>query len=620
MPLLENIRRPYWRLNDLLIARTILSGTVAALGLLFLQNGAESAITWSLVLPVILIFLTNLPFFLFARRGAQRAVSWGMVVADVAFVTFLVLNTAGSESAVAVFYLWPIIAASLLLGPRASYLVAALSAAVYLALAVAQAGGWEPQDFLASQGISAVEGLDAVLVRVMAFLLIALLSGMLSNALLHSNAELLEAKNTLERELRQMKLANRRLVILDEVGRSLGRIQDLQVLLPRALARLASFMNVDAGMIGIAGREPGEVRILARQNLDEVVARNLFQAGLPTVIDDIQEYVVGDGEGGRYAATLRQLEKEGFNDFLAAPLRLADEHLGTLYLFTRPPHRFRKSDVGLLRSLTAQLSIAIKNVLFTKELKEANEELLHLDQLKSDFLATMSHELRTPLTSIIGYSDMLLSGMTGEMSDRQKDFVRNILNNGENLLNLINDILDLTKIEAGKLELNVEPINLQQALRGVLSTVTPKAKEKNIQLQVFLPNGLPPLGADSAKLGQILLNLLSNAIKYTPENGRVMVEARPKGEFVEIRVVDTGVGIEEADLERIFDRFTQVDSSSTRNQGGTGLGLAITRDLIELHGGTIRVQSTPGKGSSFIFTIPQAARRSERIPAVTTAG
>jgi signal transduction histidine kinase len=305
---------------------------------------------------------------------------------------------------------------------------------------------------------------------------------------------------------------------------------------------------------------------------------------------------------------LRVLERAGFYDFLAAPLRLGEEYLGTLYLVSRPGHRFPPGDVALLKGLTSQLAIAVKNVLFTQELREANEELKHLDQLKSDFLATMSHELRTPLTSIIGYSDMLLSGMTGEVSDKQKTFLGNILNSGESLLNLINDILDLTKIEAGKLELNREAVELRTVLVSVLAVVRPRAGEKDLKLATFLPKDLPLLHADGAKLGQILMNLVTNAIKYTPERGRVSIEARALRDVVEVRVTDSGIGIAPEDRQRIFERFTQVDSSATRSQGGTGLGLAITKDLIELHGGTISVQSDLGQGSRFVFTIPQATQ------------
>ena len=244
-----------------------------------------------------------------------------------------------------------------------------------------------------------------------------------------------------------------------------------------------------------------------------------------------------------------------------------------------------------------------------------NDDLTHLDELKSDFLATMSHELRTPLTSIIGYSDMMLSGMTGELNEKQTNFLESILKNGEALLNLINDILDLTKIEAGRLELNIEPVDLRAALLSVLPVVKPRAADKRIKISTFLPTDLPPVSADPAKFGQVLLNLLTNAIKYTHENGSVSVEARPKGDVVEIWVTDTGIGISQEDVDRVFQRFTQVDSSASRMQGGTGLGLTIVKELVELHGGEIRVQSKLGKGSSFIFTMPISTQQADPLAA-----
>jgi signal transduction histidine kinase len=199
---------------------------------------------------------------------------------------------------------------------------------------------------------------------------------------------------------------------------------------------------------------------------------------------------------------------------------------------------------------------------------------------------------------------MLLSGMTGELNEKQSAFVDSILKGGESLLNLINDVLDLTKIEAGRLELNREAVDLRAALLGVLPVVKPRAQDKRIRISTFLPTDLPLVWADPAKLNQILLNLITNGIKYTHENGSVSIEARPLEGLVEIWVTDTGIGVAKEDQAKVFQRFTQIDSSATRSQGGTGLGLAIVRELVELHGGTIRLQSKLAKGSSFIFTMP----------------
>jgi signal transduction histidine kinase len=321
---------------------------------------------------------------------------------------------------------------------------------------------------------------------------------------------------------------------------------------------------------------------------------------------------VTDTQVGRL---LKAVEKQGFRGLLLAPLEAKNELLGLVCLLYRQNEAVADSAVSTLRALCDQVALVVRNIQYNEELAQKNDELTHLDQLKSDFMATMSHELRTPLTSIIGYSDMLLSGMTGELNDKQSTFVDSILKGGESLLNLINDVLDLTKIEAGRLELNREPVDLRAALLGVLPVIKPRAQDKRIRISTFLPTDLPLVSADPGKLNQILLNLLTNGVKYSHENGGVSLEARTTGELVEIWVNDTGIGIAKEDQDKVFQRFTQIDSSATRSQGGTGLGLAIVKELVELHGGTIRLQSKLGKGSSFIFTVPISNKPADPLSA-----
>ena len=232
-------------------------------------------------------------------------------------------------------------------------------------------------------------------------------------------------------------------------------------------------------------------------------------------------------------------------------------------------------------------------------------------------MATMSHELRTPLTSIIGYSDMLLSGMTGELNEKQSAFLDSILKGGEALLGLINDMLDLTKIEAGRLELHLEAVDLRAALLGVLPVVKPRAEDKRIRISTFLPTDLPLVWADPGKFNQILLNLITNGIKYTHENGTVSVEARTADEARR----DLGHGHRHRHRTRGPGQGLPAGPRGiglvrpARGRGGTGLGLAIVRELVDLHGGTIRVQSKLGKGSSFIFTMPITSKQVDPLAA-----
>jgi signal transduction histidine kinase len=216
----------------------------------------------------------------------------------------------------------------------------------------------------------------------------------------------------------------------------------------------------------------------------------------------------------------------------------------------------------------------------------------------------MSHELRTPLNAIIGFSEVLLEKMFGEMNEKQEDYLRDIHSSGRHLLSLINDILDLAKVEAGRMELNLSTFDLPTAIDNALALIRERAMCHSIALSAEIDSQLGELNADERKLKQILLNLLSNAVKFTPEGGRITVGARLLGDMVEIAVSDTGIGIAPEDQTAVFEEFKQVGTDYTRKAEGTGLGLALTLKLVKLHGGAMRLESEPGKGSTFAFTLP----------------
>lgn len=235
------------------------------------------------------------------------------------------------------------------------------------------------------------------------------------------------------------------------------------------------------------------------------------------------------------------------------------------------------------------------------ELAQANMALYASFQLKSDFLSTMSHELRTPLNSILGFGELLASQ---KLSDKQHKWVENINSSGKHLLSLINDILDLAKIEAGKMQLRIEEFSIRDVCEGLLNMFRPQADKKNIELESKVDPGLPPLKQDASKLQQVLWNLLSNAVKFTPEGGRVTVQADTDGIHLILRVIDTGVGIAPEDQEIIFEKFRQAGKTLTREHAGTGLGLSIVRELAKLLGGEVKLQSELGRGSTFTVTVP----------------
>ncbi len=604
------------QLNEVLTARIILglAAFVAAVVFSFLE---KSAVPVAMVIILAVFGVANAPFLFLIRRGYASRVAVAMVVLDTILVTAGVVYTGGVLSSVAIFYLWPIISASLLLPPWAAYVSAAACSGLYVATWALQRAGVLVNDSTISSSHFPVTWTEETLgVRLAAFLLIALLTGMLSHALLRTNGELRNAKGDAEEQLTKVRASNERLRTIEEISQVFLRHHSVEDLMPAAIAKLAHLVNVQDGFCLVRSASTNEDLLRGRLGaVTDGLVERLKEIGVAEQASDQAVRVCSIGDGARAALLIKTIEKDGFHDLLLAPLASKEGNLGCVCLLSRHAGSIDVEKLATLGPLCSQLAVALRNIQFTDELRKMNDDLTHLDELKSDFLATMSHELRTPLTSIIGYSDMMLSGMTGELNEKQTNFLESILKNGEALLNLINDILDLTKIEAGRLELNIEPVDLRAALLGVLPVVKPRAADKRIKISTFLPTDLPPVSADPAKFGQVLLNLLTNAIKYTHENGSVSVEARPKGDVVEMWVTDTGIGISQEDVDRVFQRFTQVDSSASRMQGGTGLGLTIVKELVELHGGEIRVQSKLGKGSSFIFTMPISTQQADPLAA-----
>jgi PAS domain S-box-containing protein len=238
-----------------------------------------------------------------------------------------------------------------------------------------------------------------------------------------------------------------------------------------------------------------------------------------------------------------------------------------------------------------------------------------VDRMKTEFISTVSHELRTPMTSIKGYTDLLFMGVAGPLTEQQKRFLTIIKNNADRLANLVSDVLDISRIESGRVRLNLQAVSLKEVMDEITLAFEHRIREKGLNYTVDIPDDLPPLRADKDRLAQILTNLVGNACQYTPEGGSVLVTARAIGDMVQIDVKDTGIGIAPEDLPRIFDRFFRADHPMIRDTAGTGLGLSITKAFVEMHGGRIWVQSELGKGSTFSFTIPIAVEeKAEEIP------
>jgi signal transduction histidine kinase len=313
---------------------------------------------------------------------------------------------------------------------------------------------------------------------------------------------------------------------------------------------------------------------------------------LPNIRDD-DEYTLRDLAGA--AAYL---------SVLSVPMLLEGDPIGAITVTGAEAGAFTERQVELLQTFAEQAVIAIQNAHLFREIREKSAQLEVANQHKSEFLANMSHELRTPLNAIIGFSEALGEQMFGELNAKQAEYMKDIHESGRHLLSLINDILDLSKIEAGRMELEVSTFHLPTALSNAITLVRERAQRHSIQLGVELDERLGEFTGDERKFKQIMLNLLSNAVKFTPEGGRVDVSARRNGSAIEVAVRDTGVGIAPEDQALVFEEFRQVGRDNLRKAEGTGLGLALTKRFVELHGGSIRLQSEPGAGSVFTVSLP----------------
>jgi signal transduction histidine kinase len=333
-----------------------------------------------------------------------------------------------------------------------------------------------------------------------------------------------------------------------------------------------------------------------------LVGRTALEAGVVHIPD-----VLADPE---YAWKESQ-KRGGFRTMLGVPLLREGSPIG-VFAMTRPVVQpFSDKQIELLTTFADQAVIAIENVRLFDEIQEKSRQLAEASQHKSQFLANMSHELRTPLNAILGYTELILDQVYGDTPDKMRGVLDRIERNGRHLLGLINDVLDLSKIEAGQLILALGDYSLKNVVHTVFSAVEPLANEKKLAFKVDVAPDLPPGHGDERRLTQVLLNLVGNAIKFT-DIGEVAIKASIADGSFNVAVRDTGPGISAADQAKLFQEFQQADNSVTRKKGGTGLGLAISKRIIEMHGGKIWVESSVGQGSTFLFTLPVTAEQPVR--------
>ncbi|MFO1304405.1 MAG: GAF domain-containing protein [Burkholderiales bacterium] len=418
--------------------------------------------------------------------------------------------------------------------------------------------------------------------------------------------------NELQARTGQLARSVDELRALGDVGQAVSSTLDLATVLSTIVSRARSLMGVE----GASVYEYDEAR-------EAFILRS--SDGLPAeLVDALHKTPMRPGEGalGRIALTRQPVEIAdiaderayqsrvrkllvglGLRSMLAVPLLRESHLLGGLVINRRAPGGFDPEVVGLLRTFATQSALAIQNARLYREIEIKSRELETASRHKSEFLANMSHELRTPLNAIIGFSEVLAERLFGELNAKQAEYVTDIAESGRHLLDLINDILDLSKIEAGRMELDASEIDLPRTVEQTLVLVRERAERRGIALTSAIGDGVGTIHADARKVKQVLLNLLSNALKFTPAGGRIDVRASAFDDRVEVSVADTGVGIAPEDQDAVFEEFRQVGASAAKAEG-TGLGLAISRKFIELHGGRIFLRSAPGAGSTFTFTLP----------------
>ncbi|HEV8473130.1 MAG TPA: GAF domain-containing protein [Methylomirabilota bacterium] len=400
---------------------------------------------------------------------------------------------------------------------------------------------------------------------------------------------------------------------LGDVGRAVSSTLDLDTVLEEIVSRANQLAGTDGGAIYEYEEATGRFHLRATHNFaDEFVALlretplepgegAVGRAGTsrePVQVADI-------AETREYTSRLRDaLVAGGYRSLLAVPLLSEDEVVGALVVNRREPGEFPARVVDVLRTFGTQSALAIQNARLFREIEDKSRQLEAASRHKDEFLASMSHELRTPLNAVIGFSEVLLEKMFGDVNAKQEEYLQDILASGRHLLSLINDILDLAKIEAGRMELDLEEFELAAAIDNALVLIRERATRKGLALGTAVDPGLGSVRGDQRKIKQVLLNLLSNAVKFTPEGGRVEVRAQRLDGHVEVAVTDTGIGIAPEDQDAVFEEFRQVGTDYAKKHEGTGLGLTLSRKFVELHGGSIAVKSRPGEGSTFTFTLP----------------
>ena len=397
---------------------------------------------------------------------------------------------------------------------------------------------------------------------------------------------------------------------LGEVSQAVNSTLDLETVLSTIVSKAVQLSGTEAGAIYVFDDVQREFHLRATYGMDQELIDTLKRQHIgldePNITPALargEPIQVADLREGAPSSVNEIILRAGFRALLVAPLVHGENPVGMLVVRRRTPGAFPQNTVDLIKTFAAQSVLAIHNARLFHEIEDKGRQLEVASKHKSQFLANMSHELRTPLNAILGYTELILDNIYGEAPEKMRIVLERVQTNGKHLLGLINDVLDLSKIEAGQLMLSLADYSLADLVQGVYVGVEPLAARKDLVLTTKVAKGLPVGHGDERRLAQVLLNLVGNAIKFT-EKGEVAIEASCSDGSFRVAVRDSGPGIAAADQAKIFEEFQQVDNAPTRTKGGTGLGLAISKRIVEMHGGRILVDSELGKGATFTIRLP----------------
>jgi signal transduction histidine kinase len=407
---------------------------------------------------------------------------------------------------------------------------------------------------------------------------------------------------------------------LGDVSQAVNSTVDLETVLTTIVAKATQLSNTEAGAIYVFDDANQEFRLRATYGMNDAVVAEIrdrhIHVGETAIGEAVQRRApiqIPDVQNDPSSLVLDVIVRAGFRALLIVPLLGATRIVGALVVRRRQPGAFPENIVDLLKTFAAQSVLAIQNAHLFTEIDEKSRQLEIASQHKSQFLANMSHELRTPLNAILGYTELILDNIYGETPDKMREVLDRLQANGKHLLGLINDVLDLSKIEAGQLTLDLADYSLKEVVQTVFTAVESLATGKKLALTIDVAPNLPRGHGDERRLVQVLLNLVGNAIKFT-DKGEVAIKATVADGSFTVAVRDTGPGIAPSDQDKIFGEFQQADNSATKRKGGTGLGLSIAKRIIGMHGGRIWVESDVGKRSTFAFTIPVTVERQVSEP------